>query len=244
MLWLLHGNLGRPSDWKMIQQKLETENIPSQALDLWEFLPTSDTPHALAESGKLLSAYIQRKDDHPILCGYSLGGRLALHAWKANPTLWKSLILISTHWGLPSDAQAERQDRIQRDAEWASQLEEKSWTHFYEEWTNQPVFKGDKNTLRNEPSETEKQAYIRAFRLWSLGHQQDQTLDIPPRDIPLPIQLIQGESDSKFISHAHHIKHTLHHTSYPITLNTIPNAGHRLLETTPMHLCALIREHF
>ncbi|WP_418675161.1 hypothetical protein [Akkermansia sp.] len=83
MLWLLHGNLGSPADWKPVMDALRSNAIESRALNLWKYLECC--PKSLPEMGRVLCSEIAAQDKHPHICGYSLGGRLAMHAVLAHP---------------------------------------------------------------------------------------------------------------------------------------------------------------
>ena len=38
MLWLLHGNLGSPADWKPVMEFLRAGGVEARALNLWRYL--------------------------------------------------------------------------------------------------------------------------------------------------------------------------------------------------------------
>ena len=93
MLWLLHGNLGSRADWKPVMDALRSNGIESRALNLWKYLECC--PKSLPEMGRVLCSEIAAQDKHPHICGYSLGGRLAMHAVLAHPPLWKGAAFVS-----------------------------------------------------------------------------------------------------------------------------------------------------
>ena len=89
MLWLLHGNLGSPADWKPVMDFLRAGGVEARALNLWRYLECC--PKSLKDMGRVLCSEIASQDRHPLICGYSLGGRLAMQAVLAHPPLWKGL---------------------------------------------------------------------------------------------------------------------------------------------------------
>ncbi len=78
---------------------------------------------------------IASQDRHPLICGYSLGGRLAMQAVLAHPPLWKGAIFVSANPGL--EHEEERAARRAKDAEWAVQCLSASWENFLKEWDAQ-----------------------------------------------------------------------------------------------------------
>ncbi|UQT46313.1 hypothetical protein M5E88_09405 [Akkermansia muciniphila] len=83
MLWLLHGNLGSPADWKPVMDFLRAGGVEARALNLWRYLECC--PKSLKDMGRVLCSEIASQDRHPLICGYSLGGRLAMQAVLAHP---------------------------------------------------------------------------------------------------------------------------------------------------------------
>src|SRR5690606_21950754 len=74
------------------------------------------------------------------LVGYSLGGRLALHALKENPKLWQQVFLLSTNPGLQDDSA--RGIRARQDQAWAEKFKSDPWDEVLEHWNAQAVFDG------------------------------------------------------------------------------------------------------
>ncbi len=77
------------------------------------------------------------------LCGYSLGGRVALHVALAAPERVARLVLVSTTAGI-EDA-SERAERSVSDHRLADELEPgvRRFDSFIERWRTQPLFAGD-----------------------------------------------------------------------------------------------------
>lgn len=91
MLWLLHGNLGSPADWKPVMDFLRAGGVEVRALNLWRYLECC--PKSLKDMGRVLCSEIASQDRHPLICGYSLGGRLAMQAvFGPSPSLERSHI--------------------------------------------------------------------------------------------------------------------------------------------------------
>lgn len=91
MLWLLHGNLGSPADWKPVMDFLRAGGVEARALNLWRYLECC--PKSLKDMGRVLCSEIASQDRHPLICGYSLGGRLAMAGrFGPSPSLERSHI--------------------------------------------------------------------------------------------------------------------------------------------------------
>lgn len=226
MIWALHGNLGSPTDWNGLRSELPD----LEAVDLWKSPPTAFEPWA-SEFNHL----VREADPDPILLGYSLGGRLAMHCATASGSPWKAAIFVSAHPGLRSDE--EKEARLANDREWAQKLRTEGAERFLEAWNQQPVFDADEVpeqqlhvVNRNEV------AIAQAFETWSLGLQKDQR----PRlaESRLPQLWVAGEHDPKFRDLA---EQAVSQNS-GATLTVIPEAGHRAVHQRPNALASVIRQ--
>jgi 2-succinyl-6-hydroxy-2,4-cyclohexadiene-1-carboxylate synthase len=130
-----------------------------------------------------------------VLFGYSLGGRLALHALLAEPQLWDAAVIVAAHPGLVSEA--ERVERRGRDAGWAAAALKDEWGGFLREWEAQEIFRGggaapgDRRLLAPR-----RAAVARSFIDWSLGAQADLTPRLAA--VATPVTWVVGERDGKF----------------------------------------------
>lgn len=215
-LHALHGFLGRPEDWSFFSTSLPRtrtlfphnlfRDFPIAPFSLW---------------ANTFNQYIGRSDQgRNILLGYSLGGRLGLHAVLQNPSLWKAAILVSTHTGLTSDEQ--KQARWEADQRWAGRFEEGAWDPLIEEWNAQEVFKGDSGNLKRKEAEFDRTSLATALRTWSLGKQGNLTAQLTQLD--LPILWMVGTEDHKFAEAAQGL--TFKHPLSQVCL--VPEASHRL----------------
>ena len=124
MIWKLHGALGSPADFE-----------DGQAVDLYDQV----APYKEWAAG--FCEYVRERDEAPVLMGYSMGGRLALHALLEDPAMWRGAIIVSADYGHGRD-----EGRIRRDAEWARLARELPWAEFMDRWNAQPVFAGTSGT--------------------------------------------------------------------------------------------------
>ncbi|MBA3815289.1 MAG: alpha/beta fold hydrolase [Parachlamydiaceae bacterium] len=212
ILTALHGFLGKSSDWKdlfqghILQDKLQSEDLFAEnILDMWQWAKQFNSRKA--------------KADEQVLIGYSLGGRLALHALISNPHLWTSAVIVSAHLGLKS---SEKMSRGQIDEEWAQRFESDSWSQLMVEWNNREVFKQDSFHFKREEKDYSRAALAAALRNWSLSKQSDLKQQI--MELPMPILWIAGAEDVVYATQALKL-HLLHPLS---EIWVVPETGHRV----------------
>lgn len=233
MIWFLHGNMGAPADGEHVMRALRSAGYETRSPSLWGLL--SDGPSSLEESGARLARFIEKTDPTPLLCAYSLGGRLALHALRHLPSC-KAAFLMGAHFGLTGEK--EKRKRQESDGLWAWSLRSNDWDHFYHQWTTQPVFHGGKNVRRPAPDDVTKERMAQAFECWSLGKQENQ-LPLLSKHLeknPVALFLLTGEYDIKFSELCQTASHALSCCRHLI----LPGAGHRIMEDAPDALSAVL----
>lgn len=211
--WLaLHGNLGSTEDW----EDLGLANL--HAVDLWEH-----TSLSFLEMAHELATTLSPQGEQPIVAGYSLGGRLALHAMAIHPRRWRGAVIASAHPGLP-DA-SEREARREVDREWARKAREMDWQDFLQAWNAQGVLASSPVPGGQAALEGRRAEVARAFETWSLGRQEN--LRGALRGFFSPVLWIVGEEDGRF----REIGSEMAEIFPDFTLAVIPGAGHRVLGT-------------
>ncbi len=214
-LVLLHGNLGSWRDWDFIIPPLREKGIACHPLNLWELIGQGCS--SLEEAGRMIASFA-----HPhtpcALMGYSLGGRLALHALQAAPQAWNRIAFISTHPGLQTET--DRHARLAADLEQAARCRNLPPADFLRLWNNQGVLAD--SGQGPSPDYPQEQA-ARAFDIWSLGRQADLRTSLQAS--AHKILWLAGEQDAKFSA--------LAHTIPGIGPTLVPGAGHRLLQQAP-----------
>lgn len=208
MIWALHGFLGDPSDWDFFS------SIKVHPLRIDQF-----DGHDFWEWASLFNAFIrskQRKEN--FLLGYSLGGRLALHALLDDPSLWKGAIIVSSHTGLSSVE--EKKERYLRDEKWAERFLKEEWHCLMEDWNQQMTLKHDQAKNRNLENYS-RENLAQLLKRYSLGNQENLKERI--EDLNLPFLWVVGERDEMFKSIGQSLRF-LHPKS---CLHTIKGAYHR-----------------
>jgi 2-succinyl-6-hydroxy-2,4-cyclohexadiene-1-carboxylate synthase len=238
--YCIHGFLGLPSDWDFLP-------TPLNKVDPYEFMRKYRNPNselqsepkseiadwALAFNESVLEAPRPR-----ILMGYSMGGRLALHALIRNPSLWDAAVLVSTHLGMP---ETDRAARLISDEHWAKRFETENWTKVVRAWDANPAFCGRPNPFNREQS---KELFHRAdlayaLRYWSTGHQND----LLPRaaQLEMPILWVTGQEDRRYSEFSRQIQSRLSaKNQHNWSFWEAPGAGHRV----PWEAQGAFRKHF
>lgn len=219
--WCLHGAVGTASDWRPLAKNLAATGISTRAVDLWRFLECESVP--MPEFGKRLNAEAAgevARAGRRILIGYSMGGRLALHALlEGGP--WDAAVIVSANPGLrdPAEAAARRSS----DTLWATQALTLPWQDFIGKWNAQPILGGAMRDSREDGKLIQRRREIaRSFVDWSLGSQQPLWDRLP--EITVPTLWIAGENDPKFRALAEEATSL----SEKFSLEIAPAAGHRV----------------
>ncbi|MEI6675530.1 MAG: alpha/beta fold hydrolase [Verrucomicrobiota bacterium] len=221
--WCLHGAVGMAADWRGFAKRLAAAAISSRAVDLWRYL--ENPPQPLPDFGKALNAEaggeVFRGNGRALL-GYSMGGRLALHALLETGHPWQAAVLVSAHPGLATAA--ERMTRVTADAAWATQAFAGDWQQFLRAWNAQPVLGA--TVMRDEAAArsliTRRGEVARSFMDWSLGEQQPLWDRLA--EISIPVLWVAGENDVKFRALAERAASL----SPRACLAIAPAAGHRV----------------
>lgn len=210
MIWALHGMVGEPADWDFLRPSLPDLHTPL----LWAEVDRY-TPWAFQFTKKVRAA-----DPRPILLGYSMGGRLALHALLAAPTLFQAAIIVSAHTGLADHDL--RKHRWRQDDEWAKKLRSLPWESFLRIWNDQAVFDGAQMPGERLTPFKWRQGIIRSFDCWGLSRQEDLLPKLG--HLTLPVLWVSGEKDTRYTELARQAVDSLPDAR----LSVIPFAGHRV----------------
>lgn len=232
----LPGFLGQPEDFSVFKDALLSSHpeIDFQTVDVVSTLttpskkPFQDWAKKFNQSQK--NAHIERN----ILLGYSMGGRLALHAAFDKPGLWDEVVLISTHPGLISAD--EKSERLKADSAWAEKLMTLPWQEVIKLWNDQPVFSGSKAPMRNE-LESKRKELSQIMLNWSLAKQDflgEKLVDLKPK-----LRWYAGEKDIKFVELFRHLKTE----GFIDDIYVIKGSGHRIIFDKPQDLAdQLVRD--
>ena len=155
-----------------------------------------------------------------ILVGYSMGARLALHVALQTPNKVTTLVLISGTAGI--DSEVERSTRRDSDALLASRIIEIGVPAFVDEWLALPMFAGLSEQTANIPERLRNTAQGLADSLMYAGTGSQTPLWESLSQLTMPVILIAGERDEKFVSLAKRMHALIPHS----VLHVVPEAGH------------------
>lgn len=93
-------------------------------------------------------AEIAAEGEGAVLCGYSLGGRLALHAALRDPQRYSGLVIVGVSAGI--EAPGTRAQRAQADEKMASWMETQAIDQIVDVWERQPLFADQSDVLVDE----------------------------------------------------------------------------------------------
>ncbi len=209
----LHGQLGIAGDWYSHAERFRRLGYQFEALDLWDYLENNEL--SLSDFAEILNT---EECNGQVLLGYSMGGRLALHALMRHPQQWKAAVIVSAHAGLEVE---ERESRRHLDDHWARLLENQSWDEFVNAWNHQAVL-GNHVMPDRSALELRKAEIARSFRCWSLSEQENLLEKLAVLEIP--VLWVVGENDEKFYRHAESVMKVLKRGR----LLSIPDSGHRV----------------
>lgn len=224
MIWAIPGFLGLPSDWNFLRLK-QIAGVDWQTVYLKN----------LSDWGAQFNRRIASEENNPsILMGYSLGGRLALHALLDNPRQWKGAIIISAHPGLCDPG--EKIKRIEHDQQWAARFETEEWTSLMKAWNGQDIFSKDLFHFERNEQDYQRNQLSQVLRQGSLGIQEDLRQQI--KELKIPLLWITGSDDLKYSQIAKTLSFSNHHSRW----EKIPNAGHRAPWAQPIIFESLLKQ--
>jgi 2-succinyl-6-hydroxy-2,4-cyclohexadiene-1-carboxylate synthase len=206
-LTALHGFLGQPNDWRDVfssagdRLQVLAYDIAAdvRALRLGEAPSSRATLGAFSEWALRFNETIRARfavnpaASKPVLLGYSMGGRLAMHAALQASQLYRGLVLVSCHAGL--ERLEERTARCGRDAEWASRFKSDDWSQLMHDWNHQPVLAtSDALDRRNDDFSRDDLAW--QLENFSLGRQANLAPEL--KRLALPVLIITGGRDTQY----------------------------------------------
>ncbi len=196
-LVLLHGFGGTHRAWDGVIERLDPERYRPLALDL--------PGHGAAASQQApigfeqcVRAVLGAAPQRFALCGYSLGGRVALHVALAAPERVARLCLIAANPGI-EDA-GERSERRAADERLARRLESEPFEDFIESWRTQPLFAADPPRVgelaRADQRRNDPRVLAAVMRGLSTGAMEPFWDRLG--ELSMPVALLSGARDQKF----------------------------------------------
>ncbi|MFO1196408.1 MAG: alpha/beta fold hydrolase [Burkholderiaceae bacterium] len=234
---LLHGFTGGPDAWRDVLVALpgralcpalggHAPGVPAAR----DFVGEVDRLAEVVAAAGLAGAH---------LAGYSLGARVALGLLVRHPRLFGAATLIGGHPGLDED-DPQRRERADADERWA-RLAERSLPEFLERWRAQPIFDSQRalSAARRDSqdrlrAEHDGAALAAAMRALSLATMPDWKPSLA--SIGVPVHLVAGELDAKFVALAARVSAGLRNARTTI----VPGVGHNVLLEHPRAVIAAL----
>lgn len=142
------------------------------------------------------AALLFDRPDPQVLVGYSMGGRLALHATLAHPDRVGALVLISATAGVEDPD--ERRRRRAGDEGLARRLEQVGLDTFLSEWVAMPMFSGLPHWARFDQERRTNTVEGLAASLRRAGTGSMTPLWDRLAEITCPVLLLTGREDSAY----------------------------------------------
>jgi 2-succinyl-6-hydroxy-2,4-cyclohexadiene-1-carboxylate synthase len=169
--------------------------------------------------------------------GYSLGGRIMLHAALLFPEEVERLVLISASPGIQDPT--EREARIAADSTLAERIGSLGVEAFVDDWMSMPMFAGldSSNNQRAARLTNTADGLIRSLKLCGTGAQESFWSRLG--ELKMPVLLIVGESDQKFVDLNQEMKNAIGSNAQ---LEIVPGVGHSVPLEDPECVARLIAE--
>jgi 2-succinyl-6-hydroxy-2,4-cyclohexadiene-1-carboxylate synthase len=231
---LLHGFAGTGRAWDPVIARLDAERYTALAPDL--------RGHGAARGARPVSFDAITADvlaaapERFALCGYSMGGRIALRVALAAPERIERLVLVATTAGI--DDAAERAARRDADERLAAFAEEATIEAFADRWMAQPLFAGTppraaglwrEDLLRNGTRGLA--AVLRGLGTGAMAPLWDRL-----GELSMPATVLAGADDAKYVALGERLAAALPRAALVI----VPRAGHGLPREAPDAVAAAV----
>jgi 2-succinyl-6-hydroxy-2,4-cyclohexadiene-1-carboxylate synthase len=218
-LVLLHGFTQTGRSWARVREALGeryrcfTPDLPGHG----------DAAERRPATFDAVAAYVAAlKPERFALCGYSMGGRLALDCALRMPARVQRLVLVGASPGI-ADA-AERAERRAADEALADRIESEGLEAFVDSWSAQPLFAGQPRGVAElaRADRLRSTAPGLAAALRGMGTGVMTPLWDRLGELRMPVTLIAGEHDEKFRAIAERMAGSIPDARVVIA----PGAGH------------------
>ena len=238
---LLHGFTGHPSSWDRVVARL-----PSSARVFRPALIGHDRaaiePRAFDEEvDRIAHAICAERMEGARLAGYSMGARVALGLAVRHSALFTGAVLFGAHAGLADPI--ERASRIAMEDEWCAILERDGIEPFVDAWELLPIFETQR-TLAPEIRAAHRARRLAhdavglACAIRTLGLGRMPALEAELASLALPVRLVAGDRDRKFVALAHALASKLRRAE----IRLVRGCGHDPLVEDPAAAAAALTE--
>jgi 2-succinyl-6-hydroxy-2,4-cyclohexadiene-1-carboxylate synthase len=212
----VHGFTNTSNSWKPIAARFAADGYECVVVDLPGHGDSTDVRADLREAADMVTAVC----GFGVYVGYSLGGRLCLHAGLMYPHLVRGLAVVGASPGIADDD--ERATRRAADDELADHIVDVGVDAFVDEWLTKPLFAGLTldDEQRSDRVRNTAQGLASSLRLAGTGAQVSLWARL--LEMKMPVLTIAGEHDHKFVSIGRQIVASVPHGDFV----EVPCAGH------------------
>lgn len=173
-----------------------------------------------------------------VLCGYSLGGRLALHAALREPSAYAGLVTIGVSAGI--EVAATRGQRTRADDKLASWIETQPIESIVEIWERQPLFADQSEPLieAQRPGRLAQDPRELALILRTAGQGVLEPVWQRLHALTLPVMTIAGARDERYAESSRRIAQAVPRGRAEI----VEHAGHAPQLQQPEAVAALLAD--
>jgi 2-succinyl-6-hydroxy-2,4-cyclohexadiene-1-carboxylate synthase len=219
------GFMQRGDAWAPVAERLP-ERYPSVLLE-----------HEAHDYGGRLEE-IAARGEGAVLCGYSMGGRLALHAALREPGRYRALVTVGAGAGIEDPG--ERAARAEAEAKLAAWMETAPIEEIVAVWERQPIFADQSEALieAQRPGRLSHEPRALAALLRSAGQ---GTLDPVWGALPgltLPLLALAGARDRRYAEASRRLAAAVPNGQ----ARTVEDAGHAAQLQQPAEVARLLAE--
>ena len=213
---LLHGFTQTSRSWDQYVELLGAQQLITR-VDAPGHAGSSESSLDLPQTARLLAEQCGSGD----YVGYSMGARLALHVACNHPSAVRRLVIVSGTPGLRN--QEEREARQKSDEILAQQVIDEGVEAFITKWLANPMFAGLPKTKTDVFDRLRNTSIGLATSLRKSGTGQQEPLWERLPELDMPVLLVVGENDDKFVRIGHDMKQMIGSNA---ELVVIKKAGH------------------
>lgn len=228
-LLLLHGFTGSGENWaeqtsffRAAGLRVLSPDLPGHGANL----PATSDDYTMEAAAAQLDGLLERENSGPVyLLGYSMGGRLALYFALHYPEKVRSLLLESASPGLATAE--ERATRRASDDALAERIEREGISAFVAFWESLPLWKSQEKLpalirlwLHEKRLQNDSRGLAESLRQMGTGAQPSLWTRLG--ELAMPVLLLTGAEDEKFVAIARQMAGTIPHAR----LRIVPGAGH------------------
>jgi 2-succinyl-6-hydroxy-2,4-cyclohexadiene-1-carboxylate synthase len=171
-----------------------------------------------------------------VYVGYSMGGRVSLHAVLAHPESVEGLVLIGATGGI--DDEQQRIERRAADEQLAERVEEIGVEAFIDAWLANPLFAGldEASAMRHDRLRNSAEGLASSLRTCGTGTQEPVWTRLG--EIRCPTRVVVGENDTKFTELGERLVSEIRDSEMVI----IPDCGHSVALEDPAAVTRVVAE--